>query len=350
MSINSPDYILEEVLSSYGLCLAACELKAQGGGIVNDSYRIDVISDGRRFLLQRLSPTAYSNLINLIINGSYLSDSLNKRRDKFFPHYLEAILTQDGETYYEASDGAFWRLWDYVEGGRSINVIESPQQVKMISEAFAKFHIELNEVDKSKLYPVGKCFHNLLKCKNQYKMALDLADQKKLSCASELVIMAEKLKELIDLIPFEDLPKSLCHNDTKLNNLLLDDDKVLCVVDFDNIMQNGSVLHDFGDMIRSLCRSCPSDEKDLSKLSFNKEFYDMAKESFIAASESYLSDEELKYMDLAPLVITYELALRYLTDYLSGDLYFKTDYAEHNLVRARLNFAYLEKMEMALKN
>ncbi|NCA68404.1 MAG: aminoglycoside phosphotransferase family protein, partial [Clostridia bacterium] len=224
------------------------------------------------------------------------------------------------------------------------------EQFREAALSYAAFQKYLSDIDINTIKDTITDFHNTVKRLEKFRLAVDGDSARRAAKCSELISFVNERAAYSDIIVARlekgELPYRVTHNDTKINNVLFDEktDKGLCVIDLDTIMR-GSMLYDFGDAIRYGCNTAKEDEKDLDKIVFDKEKYEAYESAYIEVLGNTMTAKERELLRIAPLIMTYELVIRFLTDYLEGDVYFKTHYADHNYYRARCQAKLLSEME-----
>ncbi len=326
---------------------APVDCKAFGHGHINNTFCVTTDS-GAKYVLQRINKYVFKNPIRVMANTSSVTNYLRQRVEdpRMTLHFLP---TKDGRYYYKSYDGEFWRMYDFV-GGFTLDMPESDEDFYQSALAFGRFQELLSDYPADTLYEIIPNFHNTVDRYVQFKESVDM----------DMVCRADEVREDIQfLLEREEkggilqkmltaglLPLRVTHNDTKLNNVLLDTAtrKSLCVLDLDTVMP-GSSLYDFGDSIRFGAATAAEDEPDTSKMTLDLHLFEVYTKGFLEAAPS-LTDMEVTMLPLGAYIMTLELAVRFLKDYLDGDLYFsKIAYPEHNLVRARSQIALVKDME-----
>lgn len=326
---------------------APVDCKAFGHGHINNTFCVTTDS-GAKYVLQRINKYVFKNPIRVMANTSSVTNYLRQRVEdpRMTLHFLP---TKDGRYYYKSCDGEFWRMYDFV-GGFTLDMPESDEDFYQSALAFGRFQELLSDYPADTLYEIIPNFHNTVDRYVQFKESVDM----------DIVCRADEVREDIQfLLEREEkggtlqkmlsaglLPLRVTHNDTKLNNVLLDTAtrKSLCVLDLDTVMP-GSSLYDFGDSIRFGAATAAEDEPDTSKMTLDLHLFEVYTKGFLEAAPS-LTDMEVTMLPLGAYIMTLELAVRFLKDYLDGDLYFsKIAYPEHNLVRARSQIALVKDME-----
>ena len=326
---------------------APVDCKAFGHGHINNTFCVTT-DTGSKYVLQRINKYVFKNPIRVMANTSSVTNYLRQRVEdpRMTLHFLP---TKDGKYYFKSCDGEFGRMYDFV-GGFTLDMPESDEDFYQSALAFGRFQELLSDYPADTLYEIIPNFHNTIDRYVQFKESVDM----------DIVGRVEEVQEDIQFLLAREevggilqkmlnagiLPLRVTHNDTKLNNVLLDTAtrKSLCVLDLDTVMP-GSSLYDFGDSIRFGAATAAEDEPDTSKMTLDLHLFEVYTKGFLEAAPS-LTNMEVSMLPLGAYIMTLELAVRFLKDYLDGDLYFsKIAYPEHNLVRARSQMALVADME-----
>ena len=263
---------------------------------------------------------------------------------------MTLVPTIDGKIFHKDGDDDCWRAYTFVDDTEVYQVISSPIIFQNTGEAFGKFIARLDGFDASTLTEVIPNFHNTVDRYNKFLTSLELDKVQRAKTAEPEIAFVKARKDevsaIVDALNNGEIPLRVTHNDTKINNILIDKatGKAICVIDLDTIMP-GSLLYDFGDCIRSGCNTGEEDEKDLSKVDFSVTLYEAFCKGFLKGIGNKITQKEIDMLHLGAIIITLECGIRFLTDYLDGDEYFKTEYPEHNLVRCRTQFKLVGIME-----
>lgn len=325
-------------------------------GHINDTYKVSFLFEGveRFYILQRVNTYVFKTPENIMKNISAVTQHIRAKikatgrtAKRNVLHYLYA---EDGHSYYIDNENGFWRGYRFIEGSVSYDSSDNLTVLEQTGRAFGEFQMHLSDFDADSLLETIPDFHNtpkrldtLFAHANQVRSGLVAEVAKEMAFFYDRVAMAG---ELLNLHHKGEIPLRATHNDTKCNNVLFDEntDEALTVIDLDTVMP-GLVMWDFGDAVRFAANTAVEDEPDLSLVSLDMERYEAFAKGFMSACGSILTKAEIDHMALGALVITMELAARFLDDYLSGDKYFKIDYPGHNLIRARCQIALVEDME-----
>lgn len=318
-----------------------------GCGHINHTFLVTT-DTGRRYILQMLNGTVFHDPDGLMENVVAITRHIAKKCDD--PRMsLHLNLTKDGRLYTRGRKGNMWRLYDFVEGSICLQAPETPEDFYQSAIAFGTFQQQLADFPAETLHETIPNFHNTPDRYRIFKEAL-AADSKGRAkqVQPEIDFVLAREKEAGALQRMRDtgeLPTRVTHNDTKLNNVMLDADtrKPLCVIDLDTVMP-GLAAYDFGDSIRFGAATAAEDEKDLSKMEMSLDQFETFTRGFLTACPG-LTARERETLPLGAKLMTLECGVRFLTDYLQGDVYFSIHYPEHNLDRARTQFKLVADME-----
>ncbi|MDR1594900.1 MAG: aminoglycoside phosphotransferase family protein [Prevotellaceae bacterium] len=326
-----------------------------GAGHINDSYKVSV--DGKEFVLQKINHSIFKNVPELQSNilrvTSHIRTKLEARGvTDIERRVLNLIPANDGKYYYQDEDGNYWRLMDFIKDSTSFDSI-SPELAEKAGEAFGDFQDMLSDLPGEPLFETIPDFHNIGSRLAIFRKAVkyDLAWRRPQVqyIIDEMERRAEKMRlpeVLNELYKDGKLPKRINHCDTKVNNILFDSKgkEVLCVVDLDTVMP-GFVLSDFGDFIRTGANTGKEDDTILSKVSIDLKIFKAYTKGYLRKAKKFLTETEIEYLAFGARVMTYMQVLRFLTDFLDGDKYYKINYPHHNLYRTLAQWKLLESME-----
>ena len=336
----------------------SCE--AFGSGHINSTFRVTLDDNGanREFILQMINTSVFKNPDKLMENYIGVTRFLRKKAQASGGdpdrETLNLIKTLDGKYYHVTDDGQYWRLMLFVADSISYDKVERPEQFYDSAKAFGNFQRLLADYPAETLHETIPNFHNT---PDRYSKLLASAEAdpcgRKQEVLAELDFVREReafVSTLEDAFADGRLPLKVTHNDTKLNNILFDkkSGKPICVIDLDTIMPGYSV-NDFGDSIRFGATTAAEDEADLSKVNFDINLYELYVKGFIEGASGGLSDGEIELLPIGAIMMTLECGMRFLTDYLDGDLYFRTTRPKQNLDRARNQFKLVRDMEENLE-
>ncbi len=320
------------------------EFKELNQGHINQTLKITT-DTGAQYVLQKINKYVFRNPIRLMANVSAVTDYLGKRVDHP-DHALHFIPTHRGLSYHRDRKGEFWRMYNFV-GGFCLDTPETEEDFYQSALAFGRFQELLSEFPAHTLYETIPEFHNTVDRYRQLDASVEVDPCNRVSQINGELRFLAKHREmgcsLQKMRESGELPLRVTHNDTKLNNVLLDNDrKALCVLDLDTVMP-GLSAYDFGDAIRYGAATAAEDEPDTDKMEMDLHLFEVYTRGYLEACPS-LTDREVEVLPLGAFTMTLELATRFLKDYIDGDLYFKTAYPEHNLIRARTQIKLVADM------
>ena len=330
-----------------------------GSGHINDTYRLTFRMDGKtkRYILQKMNKNIFVKPEELMENVSNVTEWLKKKilenNGDVERETLNLVKSRDGLSYYKAEDGEYWRVYLFIEHATSFDKVESDTDFYQSAVAFGHFQGLLADYPAASLHETIENFHNTADRFQKFKKAVE-ADvcSRAADVQDEIQFVMERealAHTLCDLQAEGKLPLRVTHNDTKLNNIMIDDatGKAICVIDLDTVMPGLSV-NDFGDSIRFGASTGAEDEKDLSKISCDLHLYEVYTKGFIEGCGGALTRTELEMLPMGAILMTFECGMRFLTDYLEGDHYFKVHREGHNLDRCRTQFKLVKDMEEKL--
>ncbi len=347
---------IEEALMVFDIEGQIQSYERYGNGHINDTFVVvcHVENENRRYILQRMNHEIFTHPEQLISNIYLVTDFLRKKISKSGGQAdretLNLVKTKQGENFYQDSIGSYWRMYLFIEGATSYDQVEKKEDFYESAVAFGRFQRLLATFDASALYETIPDFHNTPVRYSTFLKAVeeDVCDRVKyvkdeidfvLSHKKDAEICQRKLEE-------GKLPLRVTHNDTKLNNIMIDDHtgKGICVIDLDTVMPGLSIF-DFGDSIRFGANTAAEDETNLSKVSLNLELFELYVKGFLLGCGGSLTAKEVDMLPNGAKTITLECGMRFLTDYLQGDQYFRIHRENHNLDRCRTQFALVKDME-----
>lgn len=327
-------------------------------GHINTTYRACYgTEDGReeRYILQRINDYVFKDPALVMKNVEkvtrHISWKIMRRRHASAGQTLMLYPARGGRSYIDLpGGGGMWRCYNNIEGTHTYNVVENTRQAYQAGYAFGSFQDLISDMNPEDIKESIPDFHNTPKRYEQLlqSVAADVMNRVD-DCREELAMLESKkelLSRLVDLQAEGVLPTRITHNDTKINNVMLDEesDAAVCVIDLDTVMP-GLSLYDFGDMVRTATCRADEDEQDLSKVFMQMPFFESLAEGYLDAAHGFLTPEEVENMAFSGWLITMEIGIRFLTDYLDGDKYFRSSFPKHNLVRARNQFKLAASLE-----
>lgn len=357
MDMSQAEERLSQALNAFDFGGQVVGAERYGSGHINDTFCVrtqDGSGSCRRFILQRISSAAFHHPDQLMANISgvtaYLGQIITQAGGDPARETLSVLPTRQGKNFFTDSEGCAWRVYPFIEDTLCLQSAETPELFAASARAFGRFQRMLKDYPAQTLYETIPRFHDT---ENR------LANLKAAAAADPLNRLADVQPEMDFILAREadcsvalqalrdgKLPLRVTHNDTKLNNVLIDREtgQGICVIDLDTVMP-GLSINDFGDSIRFGANHCAEDEQDLSKVNFDLELYKIYTEGFLEGAGGALTDEELKYLPWGAKLMTLECGMRFLTDHLEGDHYFHIQREGQNLDRCRTQLKLVADME-----
>jgi glucosamine-6-phosphate deaminase len=354
-SIQSTE--LRAVASAFRLGGTFCGGAPHGNGHINDTFVVSFEQGGvtTRYILQRINENVFKNVDVVMDNIARVTAHAGRRAiasgaPDAIRRALTLIPTRAGGNLHRDAFGA-WRCYIFIEGAQSYDVIKDPAMAREGARAFGEFQRLLSDLPGGRLLETIPHFHDTRRRFEALRQAVAEDKVGRVREAAAEIGFARERESMVDvvlqLLASGAIPERVTHNDTKLNNVMIDDltGAGICVIDLDTVMP-GSALYDFGDMVRSAINSAPEDERDLTRVHARLDIFDALTEGYLSASRAFLTPAEVAHLAFSGRLIAFEIGLRFLTDFLQGDVYFKTHRPGHNLDRARAQFALLRSMEI----
>ncbi|QAT39933.1 phosphotransferase [Clostridium sp. JN-9] len=328
-----------------------------GFGHINSTFSVYFENEDysiHRYILQKINTKVFKSPEDLMenienvtahIKNKIMASGGNPNRES-----LIIVYTKDGKSFYKSENGDCFRAYIFIENAKTYQLVENPMHLYNSGKAFGKFQQLLSDFPAEKLHETIPDFHNTVK---RYETFLKSVEKDVKGRAAEVkdeikfvMDRADDTNVLLDLLNENKLPLRVTHNDTKFNNVLIDDitGEGICIIDLDTVMP-GLSLYDFGDSIRSGAATAEEDDTDLSKVGISLELFENFTRGFIESAGKSLTDMEIKLLPFSGKLLTFECGIRFLTDYLDGDVYFKIHREKHNLERARNQFKMVADME-----
>ena len=345
------------VISHFSIYGDFVSCKPMGNGHINSTYSSVFNQSGVlvKYTHQRINKNVFKNPPEVVSNIKEVTDFLRKSykktgHDDISRRTLTLVPCHDGKYYYEDEDGEFWRTYLFVENVKTYEVLDNEDLANQLGQIIGDFQNRLAEYDGPRLYDTIPRFHDMHLRYEQLDEALSKdVKNRAAGIKEELDFLAANRQRgmvLSDGLASGKLREGITHNDTKINNILFDEKTAgpLCVIDLDTVMP-GTVLFDVGDLIRTATNTAEEDEKDTSKVKFNFPLFKSLIAGYYSQAKGFLSDYEKSLLAEAGRCITQIMAVRMITDYLNGDVYYHIDYPEHNIVRARTQIALIKSMD-----
>ena len=328
-----------EICEAFGI---ETDCETYGGGHINDTYL--ATKNGVLHILQRMNTKVFTDPDALMVNISSVTGHIRKKvkenggnPDRETLHFIK---TKDGKRYFKDSEGDCYRAYIFVDDSVTYDAVNNAEEFCESAKAFGRFQNMLADFPAEELHESIKNFHKTTERVEHLKEAVanDVCGRLK-TCQKEVDYALEQAKHagiVCDSLEDGTIPYRVTHNDTKLNNVLFDihTGKAICVIDLDTVMP-GSLLYDFGDSLRFGANTAVEDEADLDKVTFDLNLFEAYTKGFVSEMKDSLTEKEKELLAFSAKLMTYECGIRFLTDYLNGDTYFKIKYPEHNLVRAK---------------
>ena len=345
-----------DILSNFAINGEFISCEPYGSGLINRTYVAVYNEGGRRvrYIVQRINTNLFKNVDGLMNNIKLVTEfnraEIMKRGGDPDRESLTLVPTKNGGTYFRTEEGDCYRVYVFIENAKGYDVVEKPEHFYESAVAFGKFAMLLDRFDSSKLFEVLPDFHNTVKRFDNFKKSLE-ADKfnraKDVKKEIEFALNREKITHtIVDLLASGKMPSRVTHNDTKLNNVLIDTrtDKAVSVIDLDTMMP-GSICYDFGDSIRFGCNPCLEDTPETEKVIFNMPLFETYTKGYLSVFGDTITDIERKNLPMGAILMTYECGIRFLTDYLDGDVYFRKTREGQNIDRTRSQFKLDSDME-----
>ncbi len=354
----------EELIKNFEIAGDLVEIKPITAGNIHKTYVATYLEAGekKQYLVQQINQYVFKNPYEVMNNiegiTKHLQKELEKNGDKVH-QVLQVIPTKDGRNMYvcknEAGDTEFYRVYNFIQYGISYDTTQNPEIVHSVGKAFGNFQKLLKEYPIGTLAETIKDFHHTKNRYTNWEQDVEKDRAKRVKSVKPEIEFIRARKEicslLVDKLKNKEIPYRVTHNDTKVNNVILNEQAkdFLAVIDLDTVMP-GSGLYDYGDGIRSATSNAAEDEADLSKVYLRMDWFECYTDGYLSELAPYLVAEEVRLMGEAIRLLTLELGMRFLDDYINGDLYFKCDYATHNLDRARNQLKLVEDIESKMED
>ena len=347
---------IKNITSAFALEDNLTECVPYGSGHINDTYRL-TYDTGKHYILQKMNKSIFTKPVELMENVSgvtaWLKKKIQENGGDVERETLNLVMTKDGLPYYVDEDGEYWRVYLFIEGATCYDAVKDDNDFYQSAVAFGHFQRLLADYPAETLHETIKDFHNTPDRLEKFKKAVaeDICGRAaSVQKEIDFILEREELTHaLYDLQLDGRLPLRVTHNDTKLNNIMIDDEtgKAICVIDLDTVMP-GLTANDFGDSIRFGASTALEDEQDLSKVSCDLHLFDVYARGFIEGCGGALTDLEIDMLPMGAILMTFENGIRFLTDHLEGDHYFRIHREGHNLDRCRTQLTLVKDMQEKL--
>ena len=348
------DTLKEQVIPQFISSGKILEFEPFGNGHINDTYRLTVEDGGKitRYVLQRLNTNVFTRpkqvMENIFAVTEFLRSKSTAGQDPRSSMYF--LRPKSGDPFFKTENGLSYRMYRFIEDTVSLDLPETREDFYQSALAFGNFQRQLSDFPANRLFETIPDFHNT---PNRFQNFLRAVSEDRVGRLSTVQPEVAFIREreafthlLTDALKNDEIPLRVTHNDTKMNNVLLykDTRKAVCVIDLDTIMPGLSVT-DFGDSIRFGASTAPEDERDLSKVRFDLNLFETYLNGFLDGCDGQLTAQEIELLPEGSKMMTLECGMRFLTDYLEGDTYFRISYPEHNLDRCRTQLKLVAEME-----
>ena len=330
-------------------------IEKYGSGHIHETYYLKNKNPWMDdYILQQINHKVFTNIPGLMDNIRHVTSHLYRKVSEIpgsvpGQEVLTLVPANNGSDYYRGSDGSYWRIFLFLKGTRSYNLVETTRQAYEGGRAYGRFQLLLSDLDAGQLYEILPDFHNLEYRLSLLQDAVKSDPMNRLQYGQDLLRFVhsrtDKMMTILNMGKAGKLPVRITHNDTKFNNVLLDkDDRAQCVIDLDTVMP-GYVAYDFGDAVRTIVNTAEEDEKDLEKINVNMYLFEGFAKGFIREAAPGLTKNEVDSLSHGCLLLPFIMGVRFLTDYIAGDIYYTIHFPDHNLQRARAQFRLTEKLE-----
>ena len=355
--MKTKTYDLREIGSHFQIYGDYLSGVSYGAGHINDTFAVTYNQAGTpiRYIHQRVNHQIFKDVPGLMENIHRVTEHLKSKlaalnSQDLSRRAMTLVLTKNDKPYHLDAEGNYWRTYFFIEKAHTYDIIHHKEQAFQAARVLGQFQRHLADLPAPRLHETIPNFHHTPARFGALQEAINQDSLNRAAKARKEIDIAFRFKSivgrLIDLQRQRKLPERVTHNDTKINNFMLDDETRagLCLVDLDTVMP-GLTLYDFGDLVRTAANSAAEDERDLSKVSFRLPVFEALVHGYLSEARDFLISSELDNMAFSGQLITFEMGIRFLTDFLNGDVYFKVHRDGHNLDRCRTQYKLVEDME-----
>ena len=348
---------LSTVFQNFGIHGSYLDSRPYGNGHINDTWVAAFSQSGTRvrYIFQRINRRIFKDPVAVMDNILRVTGEARRQLIKAgvpdtSRRTLSVIPAIDGRHFYEDEEGGYWRCYPFIEGARTYDIIQNTRQAYEAARAFGEFQNLVAGLEGPRLHETIPNFHNTRSRFERLKEVVEGDPQGRLASATPEWKSIREREGLVDVLLSLQadgrIPERITHNDTKLNNVMIDDatETGICVVDLDTVMP-GLVLYDFGDMVRTATSPAAEDETDLSKVCMQMPMFEALVRGYLSTAGAFLNDAEKSHLAFSGKLIALEIGIRFLTDHLEGDVYFKIKRPNHNLDRCRTQLALVKSIE-----
>jgi Ser/Thr protein kinase RdoA (MazF antagonist) len=341
--------MMDRILREYGFNENDCEIQKYGSGLINHTWMM--MKGEEKYILQKVNDTVIKQPQDVADNIEFIDDYLRHTHADYF--FISPRKTLTGKTLLHLEKDGYYRMFPFVKGSRSFDVVETPDQAYEAAKQFGRFTRLLSPIDISQIKITIPSFHDLSFRYEQYQHALQNGNEKRIAQSYDII---EQLNQYIFIVDeYEAIKKNpdfklrVTHHDTKISNILFNENnKGICVIDLDTVMP-GYFISDVGDMMRTYLSPVSEEGKDFNQIEIRDEFYKAIVRGYLEEMEDELTATEKEYFFYSGIFMIYTQALRFLTDHLNNDIYYGAKYTDHNFMRAGNQLTLLEKL-MSKKN
>jgi Ser/Thr protein kinase RdoA (MazF antagonist) len=349
--------VLQDILPQFSIYGECENIEPFGSGHINNTYRSRWNQAGARvrYTHQRINEKVFTRPGEVMENIERVTRHIAKKLsqeglDDRNRRVLTVVPSVDGKPFVRDGSGGWWRTYLFIEGTHSLELAATKDEARVLGKSIGRFQKQLADLSGKRLHEAIPDFHNMEKRYRRFYEAVgkDVSGRVR-EVEAEISFMKENAERgaiLIRALKDKSIPERICHNDTKMNNILLDDTdgEVRCVVDLDTVMP-GTSLFDVGDLLRTVTTRAEEDEKDLSKVDFDTGFFEALLDGYLSEASEFLEPKEWELLAESGRNITQIMALRFLTDYLEGDHYYQIARPEHNLDRCQNQISLIKSMD-----
>jgi hypothetical protein len=360
-SLRQKKLLIEEIVHQFTIYGEFETAEPFGNGHINSTFRSIWNQAGTkiRYIHQRINDSVFARPDEVMENIERVTRHVREtaRRsglEDISRVTLTVVPSRDGKLFARDSEGGWWRTYLFIEGSRTLELTSSPNDARFLGESIARFQCQLADIGAPRLRETIPGFHDMEYRYRRFYDAIEKNCHDRVKNARwEITFMTENEDRgaiLIRSLRNGTIPERICHNDAKINNILIDNEssRALCVIDLDTVMP-GTSLFDLGDLIRSVCTTAAEDERDLSKVEFDLVYFEALLDGYFHAAKEFLVPPELSLVCESGRNLTHIMGLRFLTDYLEGDHYYRTARPDHNLDRCRNQIALIKSMDAKWK-
>ncbi len=315
------------------------DISSIDSGLINDTFLIESVRGATKYIMQRMNKHVFKHVDQILENIQVVNNRLGNAEDYWISH---VVPTKENKLFHTDKQGSNWRMMHYVPNNVSFDKTTDPVIAFQAGKVIGYFHSILGDLPVDQLHVTIPHFHDLNFRVREFFVAIENATRHRLTNASDEISFAKRNRKVFDRLLELQIPLRITHNDTKLNNILFDklSRKALCLIDLDTVMP-GYVYCDYGDSLRTLACSASENETDLQEVKFNLELFEHFTRGYLSRATGFLTQREWESLPLSIQFMPFIMGLRFLTDYLNGNTYYKVQYQDHNLDKCKNQFALM---------